>query len=70
MCTPSLLLVGWRMEDSERLQREYQIAILQHQNHMIDSALFLTNRNRRRRGQRRKEIWVRPWIRKRRELGI
>ena len=44
--TPSFLLMGWRMEDCERLRREYQIAILEHQNHMIDSALFLANRNR------------------------
>ena len=34
------------MEDCERLRREYQIDILEHQSHMIDSALFLANRNR------------------------
>ena len=54
----------------ERLRREYQVAILPHQNHMIDSALFLANRIRRRRGQRRRAIWVRLWIGKRREFGI
>ena len=32
------------MEDSERLPREYQIAILQHQNHIIDLALILAKR--------------------------
>ena len=37
---------------------------------MIDSALFLANRNRRRRGQRRRAIWARPWIGRRREFGI
>ena len=46
MSTLSFLLMGWRMEDCERLRREYQISILEHQNHMIDSALFLANRNR------------------------
>ena len=34
------------MEDCERLRREYQIAILEHQNHILDSALFPANRNR------------------------
>ena len=46
MSTPSFLLIGWRMEDYERLRREYQIPILEHQNHMIDSTLFLASRNR------------------------
>ena len=70
MSTPSFLLMGWRMEDYERLRIEYQIAIIQHQNHMIDMSLFMANRNRRRRGQRRRAIWVKPWIGRRLEFGI
>ena len=70
MSTPSLWKSTTNMEDSERLRREYQIAIIQHQNHMIDWALFLANRIRRMRGQRRRAIWVRPWIGRRQEFGI
>ena len=70
MSTPSLRKSTTDMEDSERLRREYQIAIIQYQNHMIDWALFLANRIKRTRGQRRRAIWVRPWIGRRQEFGI
>ena len=42
------------MEDTERLRQEYQIAILQDKNHVVETALYLANMIRRRRGQRRR----------------
>ena len=59
------------MEDTERLRRKYQIAVLQHQNNLIDLALYLlrVNGTRRIRGQHRRH-WVRPWIGRRREYGL
>ncbi|KAK6190989.1 hypothetical protein SNE40_002741 [Patella caerulea] len=59
------------MADPESLRREYQIAVLRHQNDLIDLALYKmrAKRIRKRRGQRRKN-WIRPWILRRREYGM
>ncbi|XP_068235815.1 putative nuclease HARBI1 [Palaemon carinicauda] len=60
------------MEDPARLRREYLLAVLQHQHDLIDLTLYQlrANKARRRRGERRRKNWVRPWIGRRRQFGI
>ncbi len=60
------------MQDPERLRQEYQRAVLQHQYDILALELhqIRVNRRRRRRGQRRRHVWVRPWIGRRREFGL
>ncbi|XP_070188769.1 uncharacterized protein [Littorina saxatilis] len=60
------------MEDPARLRREYQLAVLQHQHDLIDLTLYQVraNRPRRRRGERGRRNWVRPWIGRRRQFGM
>ena len=60
------------MEDPERLRREYQIAVLQHQQDLIQLAVHQVraNRARGRRLRRRRRHWVRPWIGRRQQFGL
>jgi hypothetical protein len=60
------------MEDAGRLRRQYAIAVLQHQQDLIELALYQVRRQRlrRRRGQRRRRHWVRPWIGRRHQFGM
>jgi hypothetical protein len=60
------------MEDPERLRREYEVAVLQHQQDLVEFALYQVRhvRARRRRGQRRRRQWVRPWIGRRQQFGL
>lgn len=74
MCSsPSLLRrSSEKMDDPERLRQEYQLVVLQHQYDIIELALhqIRANRMRKRRGQRRGRVWVRPWIGRRRQFGL
>ena len=45
-----------------------KVALLQHQYDLIDVALHHIRRRRRKR--RRREVWVRPWIGRRRQFGL
>ena len=45
-----------------------EVALLQHQYDLIDVALHHIRRRRRKR--RRREVWVRPWIGRRRQFGL
>jgi len=58
------------MDDPDKLRLQYKIAILQHQQNLMELALHQIHvtRRRRRRGQRR--YWVRPWIGRRRQFGL
>ena len=59
------------MDDPERLRQEYQIAVLQHQQDLIELALYQVGHNQaRRRGRRRRRHWVRPWIGRRKQFGL
>jgi len=53
------------------MRREY-LPVLQHQHDLIDLTLHQLRANRagRRRRERRRRYWVRPWIGRRRHYGI
>ena len=59
------------LDDPDRLRIQYEIAVLQHQQNLVELALHqvdVIRRRRKRRGHRR--FWVRPWIGKRRQFGL
>ena len=58
------------MDDPDRLRIQYEIAVLQHQQDLVELALHqvdVIRRRRKRKGHRR--FWVRPWIGRRRQFG-
>lgn len=61
--------ISLEMEDQEK---EYLRAVIQHQHDLIDLTLcqLRANRARRRRGERRRRNWVRPWIGRRQQFGM
>jgi len=58
------------MDDPDKLRLQYKIAVLRHQQNLMELALHQIHviRRRRRRGQRK--YWVRPWIGRRRQFGL
>lgn len=49
------------------------LAVLQHEHDLINLALHQIQENRirrRRRRRKRREVWVRPWIGRRRQFGL
>ena len=59
------------MEDTATLRRQY-LPVLEHQHDLIELTLHQLRANRagRRRRERRRRNWVRPWIGRRRHYGI
>ena len=68
----SIVHVIREMKDLARLRQQYLLPVLQHQHDLIDLTLYQlrANRARRRRGERRRRNWVRPWIGRRRHFGM
>ena len=61
------------MKCAERLRRHYILAVLQHdciQTEIALHAYMYIQTRRRRRGQRNRTCWVKPWIQRRREYGL
>ena len=59
------------MDDPDSLRIQYEIAVLQHQQNLVELGLHqvdVIRRRRRRRGNRR--FWVRPWIGSRRQFDL
>ena len=60
-----------KLDDPDRLRIQYEIAVLQHQQDLVELTLHqvdVIRRRRKRRGHRR--FWVRPWIGRRRQFGL
>ena len=59
------------MDDPDRLRIQYEIAVLQHQQNLVELAFHqvdVIRRRIKRRGHRR--FWVRPWIGRRRQFDL
>ena len=59
------------MDDPDRLRIQYEIAVLQHQQNLVELGLHqvdVIRRRRKRRGHQR--FWVRPWIGRRRQFNL
>ena len=59
------------MDDPDSLRIQYEIAVLQHQQNLVELGFHqvdVIRRRRKRRGRRR--FWVRPWIGRRRQFGL
>ena len=59
------------MDDPDSLRIQYEIAVLQHQQNLVELGLHqvdVIRRRRKRRGHRR--FWVRPWIGRRLQFGL
>ncbi|XP_795502.2 protein ALP1-like [Strongylocentrotus purpuratus] len=59
------------MDGHDRLRLQYEIAVLQHQQNLMELAIHqvhVIRRRIKRRNQRR--FWVRPWIGRRRQFGL
>ena len=62
-CWSCLEELPQKMDDPDRPRIQYELAVLQHQQNLVELALHqvdVTRRRRKRRGRRR--FWVRPWI--------
>ena len=70
-CWSCLEELRQKMDDPDRLRIQYGIAVLRHQQNLVELALRqvdVIRRRRKRRGHRR--FWVRPWIGRRRQFGL
>ena len=59
------------MDDPDSLRIQYEIAVIQHKQNLVELGLHqvdVIRRRRKRRGRRR--FWVRPWIGRRRQFGL
>ena len=59
------------MDDPDSLRIQYEIAVLQHKQNLVELGLHqvdVIRRRRKRKGRRR--FWVRPWIGRRRQFGL
>ena len=60
-----------KMDDPDSLRIQYEIAVLQHKQNLVELGLHqvdVIRRRRKRRGRRR--FWVRPWIGRRLQFGM
>ena len=59
------------MDDPDSLRIQYEIAVLQHKQNLVELGLHQVDVIRRRRKRRgRGRFWVRPWIGRRRQFGL
>ena len=70
-CWSCLEELHQKMDDPNRLRIQYEIAVLQRQQDLVELTLHqvdVIRRRRKRKGHRR--FWVRPWIGRRRQFGL
>jgi len=58
------------MDDPDKLRLQYKIAVLRHQQYLMELALHQIHVIRRRRRRSQQMYWVRPWIGRRRQFGL
>ena len=70
-CWSCLKELHQKMDDPDRLRIQYEIAVLQHQQNLVELALHQVGVIRRRRKRRvHRRFWVRPWIGRRQQFGL
>ena len=59
------------MDGPDKQRLEYEIAVLQHQQNLMELTLHQLHIIRRRgRRRRQRRFWIRPWIGRRRQFGL
>ena len=70
-CRSCLEELPQKLDDPDSLRIQYEIAVLQYKQNLVELGLHqvdVIRRRRKRRGRRR--FWVRPWIGRRRQFGL